>query len=461
MFPTQVKSGTSNTLNWGAYTPTTSLASPFKSPLTTIAAPKAPAPAPAATQPAPTFSIPKTTAPAASVINPAIQTSTQPTLSSNPYSTFGVQQSSTSTGGAPLPSPVPQVAQPAPLASANLGGQSSFPAQTQSPAQQPGALSGGLDANGNPIPVFDQNGKPLASGGSQSAPPQYSPTSLIGQTPNFGNYVQGAASAAAGAIPIGQNAGAITQKYSGLIQPMLGEQVGQRTTGTYPVGEGNAAAIGQEIQGLAAQEGQELSGNAQGLTAQQQAAAGLNNAAGTISPQLAPTGQQSYYNPLTQSQSGSNTPFTGGQVQGDVALGQQYAQNVSANNQAKAIKTSIQTYLAANPTLNPSAFTDVNAALQFLNGKVSNPQYQTLSNYLQEYINTLAPILGVGGDTTNLKTQIANGFANAAAQGQSISQVLDGIEQLAQAKLNAQQGGSGSTGGATGAQSSGTGLYSW
>lgn len=218
-------------------------------------------------------------------------------------------------------------------------------------------------------------------------------------------------------------------------------------------------AISQQIAGLSNLYGPSLnaavSGQGQQITAAQQGGA-------LTQPQLAATGQQAYYNPLTQQQApGGNTPFGGGQVQGDVALGQQYAQNVSANNQAKAIKSSVQTYLAQNPTLNPSLFPDVNTALQFLNGKVSNPQYQVLSNQLQEYINTLAPILGVGGDTTNLKTQIANGFINAKASGQSISQVLDGIEQLANAKLAAQQGGSGSTGGATGQQSTGGGIFSW
>ncbi len=76
-------------------------------------------------------------------------------------------------------------------------------------------------------------------------------------------------------IPVGQAATDIANKYSAQIQPLLGEQVGQRSTGTYPVGEGNAAAIGQEIQGLAAQEGQALTANAQGLTAQGQAQNGV------------------------------------------------------------------------------------------------------------------------------------------------------------------------------------------
>lgn len=324
------------------------------------------------------------------------------------------------------------------------------------------------------------------NGGDVQPPAAYNPSfsGLVGQlgqaatqgSPQGQQVQQQLQSTAQGNIPIGQSAAQIAANYGQQIAD-VGKQgaaftAGQKTTGTSPVASGNAAITAQttaaQQQALATGEEAALQGTGQQLTAQQQAASGLNQAGGLAyqgqglaqqglqqagslaQPQLSGIGTQQFYNPLNPGQS-SGTPFTGGQVQGDVALGQQYAQNVSANNQAQAIKSNIQTYLAQNPTLNPSQFSDVNTALQFLNGKVSNPQYQTLSNYLQEYINTLAPILGVGGDTTNLKTQIANGFVNAAASGQSVSQVLDGIEQLAQAKLNAQQGGSGSTGGTTGA----------
>lgn len=159
-------------------------------------------------------------------------------------------------------------------------------------------------------------------------------------------------------------------------------------------------------------------------------------------PQLGGIGSQQYYDPSNPGSTSGATPFTAGEVAGNQALGTQYAQNVSANNQAQSIKSQIDSYLGANPNLNPSALSDVNSVIQLLNGKVSNPAYQTLSNMLSEYVSTLAPILGVGGDTTNLKTQIAQGFINAKASGQSISTVLDGIEQLAEAKLQSQNGGS-------------------
>lgn len=163
------------------------------------------------------------------------------------------------------------------------------------------------------------------------------------------------------------------------------------------------------------------------------------------------------FNPL----SGENingigaSPFAGGVAQGNVALGQNFAQMNASHQAAQGIKNQIGN-LISNTTVNPSEFTDVNKALQFISGRVGNPQYQTLSNYLNEYISTLAPILGVGGDTTNLKTQIAQSMVNAQASGGNIMQVLNDLDSLAQNKLSAiaQSGqgtnySSGSTGGSS------------
>lgn len=244
-------------------------------------------------------------------------------------------------------------------------------------------------------------------------------------------------------------------------------QAGYRTTGTSSVGEGNAAILGQTTaaqqqaiaqganmqlegvkQGLAAQ-GQTQSGynaaGSLGLTGQGQGLSGLQSAAGLTQPVQVPvTSPAQFINPQTGQPIAPPTgsAFSGGEVQGNVALGQQYAANVSANNQARALKDNIINYLNENPNLNPSQFSDVNSIIQLLSGKISDPRYQLLANYLSEYVSTLAPILGVGGDTTNLKTQIAQDFVNARQTGQSIEQVLNGIENMAALKLNAQQGGS-------------------
>lgn len=117
----------------------------------------------------------------------------------------------------------------------------------------------------------------------------------------------------------------------------------------------------------------------------------------------------------------------------------------SAETAAEGIKNTIVSYLNQNPQLNPSDLAAGNILQQWIQGKqLTDPKYQTLFNYLNEYTNTLAPILGVGGDTTNLKTQIAQSFVNAAASGQSISEVLNSLSQLAANKvIDLQRGATG------------------
>lgn len=119
----------------------------------------------------------------------------------------------------------------------------------------------------------------------------------------------------------------------------------------------------------------------------------------------------------------------------------------SAEAAADGIKNTIITYLQTNPQINASNLSAAGVFQQWLAGQTSDPKYQTFLNYLNEYTNTLAPILGVGGDTTNLKTQIAQGFINAAASGQSIAQVLNATSALAKNKVIDLQAGA--TGGGT------------
>ncbi len=114
----------------------------------------------------------------------------------------------------------------------------------------------------------------------------------------------------------------------------------------------------------------------------------------------------------------------------------------SAETAADGIKNTITSYLSSNPQLNPSDLAVGNKLQQWIQGvQLTDPKYQTLFNYLNEYTNTLAPILGVGGDPTNLKTQIAQSFVNAAASGQSITEVLEAISQLAKNKVTDLQRG--------------------
>lgn len=130
----------------------------------------------------------------------------------------------------------------------------------------------------------------------------------------------------------------------------------------------------------------------------------------------------------------------------------------AADTAAEGVKNTITTYLVANPQLNPADFAAGNKLDQWIQGKqLSDPKYQTLANYLNEYTNTLAPILGVGGDPTNLKTEIAASFINAAASGQSIAEVLENMQSLSKGKIANLRSGAGGGGVVSSSQSYGTG----
>lgn len=276
---------------------------------------------------------------------------------------------------------------------------------------------------------------------------------LIGRTTNL----------AQDNLNIGQSAKDIMakygQEYADIGQQGANAQAGYRTTGTSPVGEGNAAVVGQTTaakQSAVAQGAQVAqTGIGQQLTAQNQATIGVGTAAALAKPY-----QQGYVliDPTTglpvQGGTTGSAAFKGGQIAGQEQAGQT-AQNMQvANTAAKGIEGTIKQHLAQNPQLNPSDLTFANSISQWASGQqLGDPKYQTLANYLNEYISTLAPILGVGGDTTNLKTQIAQSFINAQASGESISQVLDSISKLADDKLaniiSAGQGGGQVAGGGT------------
>lgn len=321
-------------------------------------------------------------------------------------------------------------------------------------------------------------------------------------------YIQKTADYGAGNIPIGQDAAKIAADYGKSIADVGGQgarfEAGQLTTGTSPVAEGNAAITAQtaaaEQAALASGESAALEGTSQELTGQGQAATaanaaagqanasqglkltGLGTAAGLAAPQLGSIGQVPF-SPISQEQgsplgapggTAADAAKVAGQFQGAQALaaapGQGAAQGQqalsaagglgtagvlqtipalqSASTAAEGISNTIQSYLQTNPTLNANTATVANLAQQWAQGKqLGNPAYQTLFNDLSEYANTLAPVLGVGGDPTNMKTQIAQDFINAQANGKSISEVLDNMNSLARNKISDIQ--SGATGAGT------------
>lgn len=225
-----------------------------------------------------------------------------------------------------------------------------------------------------------------------------------------------------------------------------GQTVFDPTTGTYSGGSG-----GLDPQNVASQLANEVRS---GRMTYEQAVASLGYAGGA--------GQQFLNNALG---GGFNIPQSSATIAGQANVLGQLPAMESADIAAEGVKNKINTYLTQNPQLNPSALAASNTLQQWIQGKqLTDPKYQTLFNYLNEYTNTLAPILGVGGDPTNLKTEIAQSFINAAASGQSIQEVLENMQGLSRGKI--QDIRSGATGGGVVSSPTGSGtgsgsLWDW
>lgn len=230
-----------------------------------------------------------------------------------------------------------------------------------------------------------------------------------------------------------QQLGGLTNA-AGFMQPApasYGQTVFDPLTGTYKGGGGNL-----DPNNVASQLAQKV---LSGQMTYEQAVSSLGYAGSA--------GQQFLNSALQQAQPGFNAPLATAQVGGQAGVIGSLPLLKSSETAAQGIKDQIVTYLASNPELNPTALVKANFVDQWVKGELSSPKYQTLYNLLNEYTNTLTPILGVGGSTTNLKTEIAQSFINAAASGQSIAQVLDGIQNMSRSKIQNLE--SGALGGGT------------
>lgn len=377
---------------------------------------------------------------------------------------------------APVAAPV---AQPAPVQQA--------PVQQSTPVASTTPVLGGANSGGTLNPNYNlqtQGGAAPVTTPSRGLFPNVV-SSLAGLNTNYQDLAKKAGD-------IGEAYG---KQYADVGTQGARAKAGYLTTGTTPVAEGNAAVVAQttaaQQSAIAAGEQAALQGVQTGINANTGASSALSSAGNLSQPSPAAFGQ-TVFDPTTgQYNDGGGLPAEVMQQYAQMAATGQYASipasitsnpvlnaqlnvaakalnpkytpvgaagasNVlqsipaltSANTAAEGIKNQIQSYIQSNPQLNPSDLAAGNLLNQWIQGKqLTDPKYQTLFNYLNEYTNTLAPILGVGGDPTNLKTQIAQGFINAAASGQSISQVLNAMSTLATNKIGDLQ--SGAIGGST------------
>lgn len=168
----------------------------------------------------------------------------------------------------------------------------------------------------------------------------------------------------------------------------------------------------------------------------------LGTATGYAQPTTGLTPGKQVYNPVTSQFDVGGSPFTSGQVSGEEALGAQYAQNASAYKQATGVKNNIVNFLNTTP-INPSDFTDINKVVDLVSGRTSDPKYRQLSAQINEYLQTIAPIMGVGGGVTDYKTSLAQGMLDGNMSPQAIVDQLNTIERTAETKLKLQATGSG------------------
>lgn len=214
----------------------------------------------------------------------------------------------------------------------------------------------------------------------------------------------------------------------------------------------------------------------------------LQNAANTRTDQalqsqrIGQAGAQSVLSagaPITGVQYGTQTidPLTGKNIAtdaGQFGSGPQAAANVqSAKDQASQINAykSAQQQgqnLAAQATdlittfgLNPSEINKVNGAIQLIAANTSNPQYKMLNNYLADISSRYSQILTPpGGTSTDTTRAVASGMLDSLASGSSLKQVLDSLDQQANAVIAGvpTSFGNNSSGGSTGG---GNGIYSF
>ena len=202
---------------------------------------------------------------------------------------------------------------------------------------------------------------------------------------------------------------------------------------------GQMTAEQAAMQNATAQQGTQQSG----LTAAMQGAAPqAANAMGTYDPT---TMQYTQYG----GGQGTNGAFTGGDVLGKVALGEQYSSVlVPAYSAAGAIKNDMQSFLAQNAdTINPNSLRAGNQLQQWVQGQMSDPKLAAFNQKLNEFLSTATPLVGAMGGMTNFKQSMVNSMLDAMAQGKSVSQAMDTMYTLMGEKLNAikQSGGSGMT----------------
>ena len=114
---------------------------------------------------------------------------------------------------------------------------------------------------------------------------------------------------------------------------------------------------------------------------------------------------------------------------------QQVEQYKSAHQQAQNLQSQLGD-LITTFGLNPSDINLANAGIQKIASNVSDPKYKILSNYLADVASRYSQILTpAGGSSTDTTRAVAAGMLDGIASGKSIIEVMNALDQQAQAVI--------------------------
>lgn len=238
------------------------------------------------------------------------------------------------------------------------------------------------------------------------------------------------------------------------------------------------AALQQNLTNILTNRGQNIGATegagSLGVSGQNLGQSALNSAAGLSQPQLGSIGSVPF-NPLNQSQGNILGTQGGGINAAGAVLGQlqgatttsanQYAQTEqykSAHQQAMNLGSQLSD-LITTFGLDPSNLNVANAGIQKIAQNTSDPHYKMLSNYLADVASRYSQILTpAGGSSTDTTRAVASGMLDGIASGKSIIEVMNGLDQQAQAVIaGVGTNNTGTPNNGTSGSSTGGGLYNF
>lgn len=128
------------------------------------------------------------------------------------------------------------------------------------------------------------------------------------------------------------------------------------------------------------------------------------------------------------------------QLQAQTGIQQGQEQQVQAYRSALQQGQNLQsqlTDLISTFGLNPNDLRAANVAIQSIANQTSDPRYALLNNYINDIANTYSQILTPpGGTATDTTRNIASSMLDGAKSGKSLIDIMQGLDQAANAKIS-------------------------